>query len=300
MRLNLTHAAAVATTVALMTPMIASAQSVGDIQNQIQGLMNQIKALQQQLLALRASSTPPVPQWKDANATSTHPMPPKPKVCLNLMRNIRHGDRGDDIRQLQDMLREDGRFGFTANSTGFFGPMTAQAVAKWQMHNGIASTTDGSVGPKTRAFFKDCGVGNQGGTMGPSAFRNLGDKIRDFFGIGDEDRRDVVVGKVASVSGQSFTVERANGGTRTVTINASTTIKVKTASSSAPIAGSMADIVVDKLVKAEGTANNDSLVAHTVFVGISANEHWGKPPMPPMPPVPPHAPGNSGTNSGTN
>lgn len=175
MRFNLTHAAAVAATVALLAPAAAFAQSntsISDLQSQIQSLMNQIKTLQQQILALRASSTPPtMPRWEDTeHASSSRPMMPGMKFCLNLERNIRQGDEGEDVRKIQDMLREDGRFGFNASSTGFFGPMTAQAMAKWQMMH-VASSTDGSVGPKTRAFFRDCGVGNQGGTTGPSIFR---------------------------------------------------------------------------------------------------------------------------------
>lgn len=298
----ITRSVATFALVALVTPGAVSAQSVSDVQSQIKSLMDQIKALQTQLIALRASSTPPVPpQWNTDNATSTRPIPPKMKWCINLARNIRLGDRGDDIRQLQDMLREDGRFGFNASSTGFFGPMTAQAIAKWQMHNGIASSTDGSVGPKTRAFFRDCGMGNMGGTSGPSAFRNLGEKLRDFFGIGDEDRRDQAAGKVKSVSGSSFVIERPNGFSRTINVTASTTIKVVAASSSQPAVGTMADIIVDKLVIAEGTGNADgSLTALHIKVGIAPMlNSMLKLDVPPFPPMP-HIPGTQNPNPTSN
>ncbi|MBM3272218.1 peptidoglycan-binding protein [Candidatus Kaiserbacteria bacterium] len=298
----ITRSVATFALIALMTPGAVSAQSVSDIQSQIKSLMDQIKALQTQLIALRASSTPPVPpKWNEGTATSTHPMPPKAKWCISLVRNIRLGDRGDDIRQLQDMLREDGRFGFNASSTGFFGPMTAQAMAKWQMMNNVASSTDGSVGPKTRAFFRDCGMGNQGDTNAPSALRNLGDKLRDFFGIGDEDRRDQAAGKVKSVSSSSFVIERPNGFSRTINVTASTTIKVVAASSSQPTTGTMADILVEKLVIAEGTGNADgSLTALHVKVGVAPMMHGmpklDVPPFPPTPKMPDTQ--NPTTNSG--
>lgn len=272
MHTNITRTVATLALIALVAPAAASAQSATDIQGQIKGLMDQIKALQTQLIALRASSTPPaMPHWTEGNASTTRPgmMGPKQKMCLNVYRNLRMGDRGDDVRELQEMLRGDSSLGFNASSTGLFGPMTMKAMAKWQMKNGIASSTDGSVGPRTRAFFKDCGVDNQGGTAGPSALRSIGEKLRDFFGIGDEDKRGQAAGTVKTVTGMTFTLERPNSELRTVNVTSSTTIKVVTASSSMPVAGTIADIAVGKLVHAEGTVNNDgSLTAIMVKVGL--------------------------------
>ena len=56
------------------------------------------------------------------------------------------------------MLGEDSENGFHGSPTGFFGPLTAQAMMKFQMRMGIASSTTGSVGPMTRGFFeRECG-----------------------------------------------------------------------------------------------------------------------------------------------
>jgi hypothetical protein len=148
--------------------------------------------------------------------------------------------------------------------------MTAKAMAHWQMTHGIASSSDGSIGPKTRAFFKDCGKGNEGGTEGPSALRALREKIKEFFGSNQDDKnRASVAGSVSTVIGQTITVQTPNGDSRVVLITASTTIKVKNASHSEPTAGTIADITVGKMLMAEGTDNVDgSLTAIVVKVGI--------------------------------
>ncbi len=81
-------------------------------------------------------------------------------MCIKLERNLGLGSEGDDVKKLQDLLKQDPSTGFTASSTGHFGPMTAKAMAFFQMHNGIASSTTGAVGTLTRGFFdRACGKG---------------------------------------------------------------------------------------------------------------------------------------------
>lgn len=81
------------------------------------------------------------------------------QTCLAFNRNLGEGDQGDDVKGLQQMLSNDGEFEGTA--TGFFGPITARALAMWQEHNGIASSTNGgALGPLTRGFLeRRCGAG---------------------------------------------------------------------------------------------------------------------------------------------
>lgn len=84
-------------------------------------------------------------------------------ACIELRRNLTLGATGDDVKKLQDLLREDDFAEFTAASTGFFGPMTMRAMARYQEKHGIASTTTGYVGPLTRAFLmRSCGKGLDG------------------------------------------------------------------------------------------------------------------------------------------
>ncbi|MBI4133185.1 peptidoglycan-binding protein, partial [Candidatus Uhrbacteria bacterium] len=52
----------------------------------------------------------------------------------------------DDVRDLQEFLRAEGYF--SAQATGYFGPLTASAVAAWQVSQGLPPV--GRVGPLTR------------------------------------------------------------------------------------------------------------------------------------------------------
>jgi len=71
--------------------------------------------------------------------------------CVLLMRNLKQGSQGDDVREFQKMLWEEGHF--MGSTTGFFGAVTAKAVAEWQEKNGIASVANGGmVGMMTRKF----------------------------------------------------------------------------------------------------------------------------------------------------
>jgi peptidoglycan hydrolase-like protein with peptidoglycan-binding domain len=80
--------------------------------------------------------------------------------CFTLNRNLGPGSQGDDVRQLQGFLAQNASTtGFMGTTTGFFGPATARAMMYYQEHNGIASSSDGHVGPLTRLFFEHrCGM----------------------------------------------------------------------------------------------------------------------------------------------
>lgn len=110
----------------------------------------------------RMGSTTP---WMNGMGSSTPPMGGMGDKgrCLAIGRNLGLGAQGDDVKGLQQLLSDDGMF--MGSTTGFFGQMTQKALAMWQEHNGIASsTTGGSVGPMTRMFLQHrCG---QGGMMG--------------------------------------------------------------------------------------------------------------------------------------
>ena len=63
------------------------------------------------------------------------------------VRNLKRGDRGDDVTALQDRLRDLGYF--KEDSTGYYGPKTEAAVREFQRDHGIEPI--GKAGPKTRA-----------------------------------------------------------------------------------------------------------------------------------------------------
>ncbi len=95
------------------------------------------------------------------------------QACIALMRDLGPGAQGEDVKKLQDLLREDSDSGFTASSTGFYGPMTMRAMMKYQMKHRIASSTDGRVGPLTRGFFnRRCGLGLDNPNSGPGSINS--------------------------------------------------------------------------------------------------------------------------------
>ncbi|MBI4093764.1 peptidoglycan-binding protein [Candidatus Kaiserbacteria bacterium] len=112
----------------------ASALTIEEIQAQIQSLLSRIANMSGQPAASPATSVVPNPVAKH-------------RVCAALYRNLSHGSRGDDVRALQEFLRAEGYL--TANATGYFGPATRAALARWQASQGISAV--GSLGPLTRA-----------------------------------------------------------------------------------------------------------------------------------------------------
>ncbi|CAN5127457.1 hypothetical protein BH11PAT3_BH11PAT3_2450 [soil metagenome] len=171
-----------------LLPFAASADTNTDLQMKIEALRGQIKVLQDSVRALRTPGTslredaePAIPEdlrnteesgrrigedqgRKDARddrnmnqmGTSTSYMKKgdmNRSMCAPIARNLGLGSRGEDVKELQKMLATDPTL-FNASSTGFFGKETARAMMMFQMKNGIATSTTGDVGPKTREFFK--------------------------------------------------------------------------------------------------------------------------------------------------
>lgn len=160
------------------TPVVSSALSADDVQTQIQQLLGKLQELTKQLNELRAriGQIPPVPA-----ATSTPSMPPvepiKHRVCQIMTRTLAVGGQGDDVKSLQEFLREEGFL--NAEATGFFGSMTHDAVIKWQTAQGVVSSDNASAagagvfGPRSREFLK---IRCQGGL--PSAERFTATPVR--------------------------------------------------------------------------------------------------------------------------
>lgn len=93
-----------------------------------------------------ASSTPGIPGKGENRSTVAK--------CILLNRTLKQGSQGDDVKDFQQMLKDEGKF--EGMPSGFFGAMTAKAVAKWQEEHGIASSTSGGiVGMMTRKFLEN-------------------------------------------------------------------------------------------------------------------------------------------------
>lgn len=52
-------------------------------------------------------------------------------------KSMKYGQTSEDIKQLQEVLKYEGYFPSNQKSTGFFGGITAKALIKWQVANGM-------------------------------------------------------------------------------------------------------------------------------------------------------------------
>src|SRR3989344_3173805 len=133
----------------------ASALTVDEIQTQIKELLAKIADLRLQLNTAVNVEASPIDQ-------AVTPTPNKHRICSILKRNLSQGTQGDDVRGLQEFLSAEGYL--SANATGYFGPMTAQAVAKWQTSEGVSAV--GSFGPISRERVKVwCGTADRFSAM---------------------------------------------------------------------------------------------------------------------------------------
>ncbi len=212
-------------------------------------------------------------------------------ACLSLSRDLGPGSHGDDVKQLQQLLSDDKDTGFSAQTTGVFGPATSKAMMKFQLKNGIASSGTGKVGPMTRGFFeRSCGKGL---SMG-STTSNSGDQNGHMpmpIGVG-------MSGSITAVSTSSITVQNRDGKSVMVFINSSTTIRVFTPPATStnststtttppqppttpPTPGTISDLMVGKMVSIEGTVLSEGTVtARSIMVGMMPlPQNWHAPTM---------------------
>lgn len=179
------------TVLVVMSPFAASALTVADLQAQVRDLLAKIAVMQGQTapsLSVGATLT------NDTSSTLK-----APNICGILNRNLAAGTRGEDVRGLQQFLTDEGYL--SASATGYFGPATAQAVARWQSKEGVPNV--GAVGPLTREIIKKrCGdqygfrVTPQGGNapLTVTAYANVGgfSMYRYFIDFGDGSARESI------------------------------------------------------------------------------------------------------------
>jgi outer membrane murein-binding lipoprotein Lpp len=130
--------------VALILPVIAGAQTadIASLQAQIKTLLLQIQTLQQQLNAQQQAVRETRSELRGA--------------VQELRAQLRQGSTSDEVLLLQELLATDFAIYPEGLVTGFFGPLTRQAVIRFQIKHGIEGV--GEVGPQTRralnAFLK--------------------------------------------------------------------------------------------------------------------------------------------------
>ncbi|MDO8521732.1 MAG: peptidoglycan-binding protein [bacterium] len=137
--------------VLLVTPLLASADTLSDLQAQVSALLAQINQLKS------AQST-------TATQVSTFPnqgdLPPSaPSTCVDLQNNIGYRSTdfktGGDVSELQDFLQTNGYL--NTEPTGFYGQMTVNAIKSYQ--TGLSLNPTGYTGPLTRGKIKDATCG---------------------------------------------------------------------------------------------------------------------------------------------
>lgn len=151
MTLQTTDASSTVATTTCSATIVASATTTPGVSTQIQALLDQIKALQAQILALIAQRT-----GGSGTATTT------PMGCFGFWRDLKHGDIGDDVKELQRQLAHDDPTIFPPGLiSGFFGPKTEAAVKMWQRRYGIDPIGTGFFGMKSRGHYAaKCGSGD--------------------------------------------------------------------------------------------------------------------------------------------
>ena len=237
---------------AMVLPMIASADTTTDAQNQIQTLLNQIKTLQEQIRTIISSNPGIVPGHHDGNGTTTPQGDGNGGTpCFMPMRALGMGAKGDDVKNLQEWLR--GEDGFSGVSTGFFGSQTAKALARWQQRNGISSSSVGTVGPRTQDFFKKRCEGRDDHGQKGGMMMNMPAHI---------------AGSITTTNGNDITVVNGDGRIVVVHVTGTTTIKVWSSTSTPAVTGSLSDLIVGKKVAADGPKGADgSITAVHITVG---------------------------------
>lgn len=121
----------------LVTPVFAenTAMTQTQLQQLIETLKQQIATLQSQLEVLQQARSQVQETTKDI------------KVTLRLVKNLRLGMSGDDVKLLQEILATDSDIYPECLITGYYGSLTEKAVKKLQQKLGLEQV--GSIGPKT-------------------------------------------------------------------------------------------------------------------------------------------------------
>jgi len=131
----------------MASPVSAQTVDIEALQQQIQALLQQVAALQQQLGELRG----------EAGALRAEVQ------ALKVERRLTLGARGEDVRALQRVLATDPDIYPEGIESGFFGPLTAAAVKRFQARFDMEQV--GEVGPQTREhinYILENGAGKSG------------------------------------------------------------------------------------------------------------------------------------------
>jgi len=139
-----------------LVPALASADTLSDLQTQLQTLLTQVDSVRAQISALQGG------QGNSGTASSTPGFILRQPLCLDLSHRLTVGSTdavtGGDVSKLQQLLAQDSTVYPEGIVSGYFGPATERAVQRFQqIENLVATGTPettgfGVVGALTNAF----------------------------------------------------------------------------------------------------------------------------------------------------
>lgn len=176
MSLQATDASSTVATTTCSAIVATSTDSTGGSSalEQIKALLKQIEALKAQIAQIIAGRI-----TGDTNATST------PQGCFGFWRDLKRGDMGDDVKELQHELAHNDSTLFPPGLVnGIFGPKTEAALKMLQRRFGIDASGTGFFGIKSRGHFAaKCSQGDSD----DDGIHNSEDADDDNDGVSDDD-----------------------------------------------------------------------------------------------------------------
>ena len=142
----------------------ATTTDTATLMAQITQLTQQIEQLKAQLDNLQKSNT-------DLQSTVN---------ALQIKNRLGLGSRGEDVKHLQEVLATDKDIFLKENVTGYYGPMTEQAVKYFQKHFGI----------------------DQVGVVGPKTLEKINEILKEHNVKNDEDLQDEDLGELGDMGGE--------------------------------------------------------------------------------------------------
>jgi PKD repeat protein len=141
--------AGLAVAVLCIAPFATNALTASDVQSRINELLAKIAALNAQIKTLQGQAVVTTPSGTTPNAWGL-----KHRVCNVLDRTVAQGQTSDDVKSVQEFLKEQGYL--SAEASGYFGALTKEALIRWQASQGVVAAPDariagaGLFGPKTK------------------------------------------------------------------------------------------------------------------------------------------------------
>lgn len=153
----------------LVSPLLASADALSDLQAQLQSLMTQLQALQAQVNQTTTTqttvTTSPAGPTDDYGTGTTNAGVYCPKLSITMQRGSRDATTGGQVSELQTFLTDYYNLDENIVVGGYFGKLTESYLIKFQNEQGLPAF--GIAGSLTRAKIASvCGEGGGGAGIG--------------------------------------------------------------------------------------------------------------------------------------